>query len=227
MSERSVSGDAPVDPAYLVAVHRALRRDAQRVRAAAAQGGVTAPCLRRWDSLVQLARHHAEGVDTVLAPMLVAFGAQPEPFAALAAAWPGQQAALRHAELALRGGRHVGEALDLACHRLDRRVDGERREVAPLVASLPAASWLAFVDGQRTALSPEEEAFALPWLLEGLDGPAAARLVELLPDHVRRTLRAVWIPAYERSSAALPAAGAAEPGVSGRAATPDGALRPA
>lgn len=213
------------DLGMFLLAHRALRRDADAVAAAArrldAQSvAEAAALLEAFDVTEAMLRHHHVAEDTLVWPAIAAadptVAPQLEELEAEHAIVERWLAEVRLALMLLGDARSVDRAavaVDLVvattalAAALDQHLAHEERVAVPLIQTrLTAEQWEA-IDGRRKAgMSPEESATALAWILSALpDEQREAVASSRLPSEVVTLWRTTWAPAYSERVAALAA----------------------
>lgn len=212
--------------------HQALRRDADRVAAAVRRLDVDSPAeaaaLADAYGVFErmLVMHHRAEDDLVWPalrerrPELHRILDELEADHVVVDVWLG---AIRRELDALSSDANVSTVDRVAAHsrlveatsalpgRLGTHLDREEAVIVPIVLDvLTAADWEDLDSRRKAALTPEEGALSLAWVLSAL--PAGAREVvasEKLPPAVVAMWREQWAPAYEARVAPLVAAVAA------------------
>jgi hemerythrin-like domain-containing protein len=181
-----------LDMTMMLTFHDALRRDLDRI------GQMTARS-EGWDRFERFLRKHHEVEDESLWPALRKVVADDADLALL------DDMQAEHDELgplldAVDAGLDRGEAASRARADLDASVRNHLRheedECLPLVdRTLDVDQWMAFGQAAIEKFGPDMQTL-WPWLLEDVEAPRAAEVLQLLPEPARDAYRTEWQPAY-------------------------------
>jgi hemerythrin-like domain-containing protein len=213
---RHGTGDA--DLTIMLAAHRALRRDLERLTRAADFADLPDPGGRAsiragWETFKRQLHLHHTAEDTVVWPalrqrlehsadaqsVLDAMEAEHQQIDPLLAAV--DAAFARTGEGRRSDARAISDATDALATSLAAHLAHEERDGLPLIGvALTAAEWrrAGFRIARRNGLSAGSEMFA--WLADGADPGEAAAVIGTLPPPARLAYRAVWRPRYARTS---------------------------
>jgi hemerythrin-like domain-containing protein len=200
------------DLMWMVAFHRALRRDLARLARAASRHRSDDPARRRavltgWELFkTQLHIHHT-GEDTDLWPRMRAhLSGHPDDLALLQAMEDEHgriDPLVDSVDDALadrdHGHERLADTVDALTAELSGHLAHEERDTLPLLErSLSQAEWQGFVDDQRRKGGISGAAEFLPWLLDGASAEQAQVVLAELPAPLRVVYRRIWQPRYAR-----------------------------
>jgi len=96
-----------------------------------------------------------------------------------------------------RGPARLGAAVEALSSALRGHLGHEERDALPLVdATLPEADW-AILGQEHAQRIGDGASRYLPWVLDGADPAAAARLLAGFPQPLVQAYETGWRPAYE------------------------------
>jgi hemerythrin-like domain-containing protein len=217
-SDAARHGTGDADLTIMLAAHRALRRDLERLARAAEFADLPDPGGRAsvragWETFKRQLHLHHTAEDTVVWPtlrqrlshsddaqsVLDAMEAEHHQIDPLLAAV--DDAFARAGEGRRSGAPAIGDVTDALATSLTGHLAHEERDGLPLIGvALTAAEWrgVGFKIVRKNGLSAGGEMFA--WLADGADPSQAAAAIGTLPPPARLAYRAIWKPRYQRTS---------------------------
>ena len=183
-----------------LAVHRAVRRDADRLAAALAEGRETYPAAvsAYWSETAFQLRHHHEFEHTVMWPLMeMRLGVRVESFLARnGREHLGIAAAMRTFATAVASMTTDASSARVALAQMQEAIEThlahEEADVLPLIPEAFASDDLAFFQEESAWTNPFQ-AF-LPWLLDGAPEVDFAFFAAPLAAPVRAQLESHWMP---------------------------------
>jgi len=192
----------PRNPGWTVqlAVHRAVRRDLDRLSAASAEGRETAPAALSayWAETATQLHHHHEFEDSVVWPLMAErLGDRVRPLLtrngqehlAMAAAMDEFDAVSR---ATTPGTGAAGEALQRLRAAVGTHLAHEEADVLPLTPEAFTLDDVAFFQAESARTNPPQ-AF-LPWVLDDALEDDVAFFSGHMPAPVRELLESTWMP---------------------------------
>jgi hemerythrin-like domain-containing protein len=197
-----------IDPTMVILIHKALRRDIERLTTALAHDTdheFIDALLGRWDDYRDELHQHHEDEDLRLAPRVKL----PDP--SIQATMEAEHKALipfiDRADAAMQALRSKGGSGRDDARAALRALGGElqahlahEEEIAipAVVAAISPAAFIEFQEDVRAQMTPEQTAWFLPWVLEGATPQERSAVTRPMPPFVVDMLQDQWEPAYRQ-----------------------------
>ncbi|WP_067464668.1 hemerythrin domain-containing protein [Actinomadura macra] len=189
--------------AVVHAAHDALRRDLERLAAAAAAGKARAPHVRAgWENFKEQLHLHHQVEDTLLWPRVARAvqGRRAElgVLAEMEAEHTGIEPLLVAVDAALEDGGDLVDAVRGLGAGLEMHLRHEEMSALPLAESvLGSEEWRGFGDSVRRECGAWMTLF-VPWIVDGIAPIERSRFLTALPKAVREHNRLTWEPHYRK-----------------------------
>ena len=198
---RTRQAHRPADPAFMLAMHNAFRRDLARLQAAAqTNGGTSLSDHAGWQLLRRELEFHHGAEDEDLWPLLRDHVSDPVELDAISTMVEQHgriEPALDAVEIA--GPMRSPSALNALRTLVDDHLIDEERMVLPLVSAyLSDAEWHEFMYAERAKRRPRERVQFLTWILDGASEADRAAVLSELPPPGRLVYRLILGPRYSR-----------------------------
>jgi hypothetical protein len=195
----------PADPAFMYAIHAALRRDVERLRAASTQfhdpSEVPSTVRDGWNMFRRELTFHHQAEDEDLWPMLRARVTDEKANATIdemVREHQGIPPALDAVDQRLAMGADLTAAVDELAACVMEHLDHEERAALPLVERhLTDAEWHGFLDTERRKRTPRERPVFLTWVLDDASPADTDAVLREVPRPGRLVYRHVLRPRYE------------------------------
>lgn len=198
-----------IDMTMMYAIHRALRRDLERIARAAARTGDDPTKLHAthvgWELFKQFLTLHHTTEDIMLWPrMRELLAGQPDQLALMDAMErehgridpliEGVDTALADRD---HGPERLGDLTDALVTELSEHLRHEEQDAIPVIErTLPVADWLRFGEEQRSRVGMDAASKYLPWLLDEASGDQIEQVLGSIPPHLHDVYRDNWLPRY-------------------------------
>jgi Hemerythrin HHE cation binding domain len=201
--------DCP-DVTMMFVVHNALRRDLDRMQAAAAQTDDPAACMALragWATFSRyLTVHHTAEDEMLWPPMrakLVDRTDKTDLLVEMADEHSPLDPVLREIDdyLAQGSSSRLLALFDELAAMLTVHLDHEEAAPLPLVQeTLTSREWKAFGDEQRRRIGMNGAGWFFPWLLDDTSQATRDKVLDIVPPPLRLVYRLIWEPRYRRQS---------------------------